>query len=70
LFCFNLRLRALQCCVQLAKKVGSGYQAMLPDTVVYLSELLEDDNHEVERSCQKAIQEIEKVVGESLQNYF
>jgi U3 small nucleolar RNA-associated protein 10 len=66
----RIRLRGLKCCVELAKKIGTGYQALLPDSVVYLAELLEDDNHEVERSCQKAIQEIEKVVGESLQNYF
>jgi U3 small nucleolar RNA-associated protein 10 len=42
---------------------------MLPESIPFLSELMEDDNTEVEGLCQKVVKEIEEVSGEDLQEY-
>lgn len=66
----EIRLLALHSCVEIAKKLGESYLPFLPETIPFLSELLEDENQTVERSCQRAVQELEKIVGEPLQKYF
>lgn len=43
---------------------------LLPETVPFISELLEDDNPEVEKQIQQQVQELEKILGEPLQKYF
>jgi len=66
----NIRLFALTTFVEIAKKLGEDFLPLLPETIPFLAELLEDENNEVERSCQKAVQDLEKVLGEPLQKYF
>jgi U3 small nucleolar RNA-associated protein 10 len=43
--------------------------ALLPETVPFVAELMEDDNIEVERLCQALIRQIEALSGESMENY-
>lgn len=43
---------------------------LLPETVPFLAELMEDENSVVEKQCQEKIQELERTLGESLQKYF
>lgn len=57
-------------CVELVSKLGEDYMSMLPETVPFISELLEDENPEVEKQCQRSVQEMEKILGEPLQKYF
>lgn len=44
--------------------------SLLPETIPFLAELLEDENAEVEKECQHCVQELETVLGEPLQKYF
>lgn len=54
----------------MATKLGEDYLPLVPETVPFLSELLEDENPEVEEQCQRSVQELEKILGEPLQKYF
>lgn len=66
----EIRLVALHCLAELAAKLREDFMPLLPETIPFLAELLEDEDERVERSCQKAIREMEKVLGEPLQKYF
>lgn len=66
----EIRMFALSVCIEVARKLGEDFQPLLPETIPFLAELLEDDNYKVEKSCQKAVQELEKILGEPLQKYF
>ena len=49
--------------------VGEEYLAMLPESIAYLSELLEDEREEVVEECKTTIAYIEDLSGESLESY-
>ncbi|XP_023023708.2 HEAT repeat containing 1 homolog l(2)k09022 [Leptinotarsa decemlineata] len=66
----KIRLVALHCLTEIVKKLGEDFLPLLPETIPFLSELLEDEEEDVEKACQKAVQEMEKVLGEPLQKYF
>lgn len=66
----SIRLIALECISETAKKLGEDFLPLLPETIPFLAELLEDEDENVEKSCQKVVQELEKVLGEPLQKYF
>ena len=44
--------------------------AVLPDAVPFLSEVLEDDDTEIEKMAQKLIKRMEDVFGQSVSSYF
>lgn len=67
---FLCRLLALKVCVEFASKLSEDYMPLLPETVPFLSELLEDENADVELQCQRSVQELERILGENLQKYF
>lgn len=73
-FCFNLRfffrLFAITSCVEIAKKLGNDFLPLLPETIPFFAEMLEDENVDVEKACQASVQELERVLGEPLQKYF
>ncbi|KAJ8954542.1 hypothetical protein NQ318_000776 [Aromia moschata] len=64
------RLVALHCLTEIVKRLGEDFLPLLPETIPFLAELLEDEEENVEKACQKAVQEMEKVLGEPLQKYF
>ncbi|XP_018577691.1 HEAT repeat-containing protein 1 [Anoplophora glabripennis] len=66
----KVRLIALHCLTEIVKKLGEDFLSLLPETIPFLAELLEDEEEEVEKACQRAVQEMEKVLGEPLQKYF
>ncbi|KAK9888598.1 hypothetical protein WA026_000833 [Henosepilachna vigintioctopunctata] len=66
----HIRLMSLKCLTEIVKHLGEDFLPLLPETIPFLSELLEDEDESVEKNCKKAIQEMEKVLGESLQKYF
>lgn len=45
------------------------YLVVLNDTIPFLSELLEDENEKVEGTAKKIVQGIEKMTGESINDY-
>ncbi|CAH1183154.1 unnamed protein product [Phaedon cochleariae] len=65
-----IRLATLRCLTEVVRKLGEDFLPLLPETIPFLAELLEDEEEEVEKACQKAVQEMEKVLGEPLQKYF
>lgn len=68
-FEFFYRQFALTACVEMAKKLGDDFMPLLPETVPFLSELMEDENPDVERHCRTSIRELERTLGESIQKY-
>ncbi|XP_060517602.1 HEAT repeat-containing protein 1 [Cylas formicarius] len=66
----QIRLAALHCLTQVVIKLGEDFLPLLPETIPFLAELLEDEEENVEKACQKAVQEMEKILGEPLQKYF
>lgn len=66
----EVRIIGMKTCVDIARKLAEDYESLIPETIPFLSELLEDDNYEVVQSCQNIIRELETIVGESLQRYF
>lgn len=65
----EIRLFALEACTAIALKIGENFAPLLPETIPFLAELLEDENQAVEKAVQKTIREVEKVTGEPLHKY-
>lgn len=66
----TIRLLALEALIETAKKLGEDFLPLLPETIPFLAELLEDEEETVEKAARKAVQDLEKVVGEPLEKYF
>ncbi|ROL40980.1 HEAT repeat-containing protein 1 [Anabarilius grahami] len=66
----KVRFSALVMLLELASKLKENYMVLLPETIPFLAELMEDECEEVEHQVQKVIHEMENVLGESLQSYF
>ena len=64
-----IRYGALYCVYKLFESLGMPALGILPETMTYLSELMEDDNIEVERLVQRFIKVIENLSGEPIQKY-
>lgn len=65
-----VRLVSLECVLLLATKLGDNFLPLLPETVPFLAELLEDENELVEKACHKVVQEMEQLLGEPISKYF
>ncbi|XP_026681875.1 HEAT repeat-containing protein 1 [Diaphorina citri] len=65
-----VRLMSLECVLLLATKLGDNFLPLLPETVPFLAELLEDENEHVEKACHKVVQEMEQLLGEPISKYF
>uniref|UniRef100_A0A8C5LBN1 HEAT repeat-containing protein 1 n=2 Tax=Jaculus jaculus TaxID=51337 RepID=A0A8C5LBN1_JACJA len=66
----KVRFAALITVLALAEKLKENYIVLLPESIPFLAELMEDECEEVERQCQKTIQQLEVTLGEPLQSYF
>ncbi|XP_066521731.1 HEAT repeat-containing protein 1 [Hoplias malabaricus] len=66
----KVRFSALLMLLELAGKLRENYMVLLPETIPFLAELMEDECEEVEHQVQKVIQEMETILGEPLQSYF
>lgn len=56
--------------VEIARKLGEDFMPLLPETVPFLAELLEDEDEETEKLAQNAVRTLEEVLNEPLQKYF
>ncbi|ESP03635.1 hypothetical protein LOTGIDRAFT_224297 [Lottia gigantea] len=65
-----VRMAALEIEDEFHKKLGLDFMTLLPETIPFLAELMEDDNEEVESKSHRVIVEMEKTLGEPLQKYF
>ncbi|KAJ8404760.1 hypothetical protein AAFF_G00331470 [Aldrovandia affinis] len=66
----KVRFSALLVLLELAAKLKENYMVLLPETIPFLAELMEDECEEVEHQVQKVIHEMEAILGEPLQSYF
>ncbi|XP_017774859.1 PREDICTED: HEAT repeat-containing protein 1 [Nicrophorus vespilloides] len=66
----QIRSISLICLRDIVKKLGEEFLPLLPETIPFLAELLEDEEESVEKLCQKVVQEMEVVLGEPIQKYF
>ena len=64
-----VRLAAFQVELALFETLGQQYVALLPETIPFIHEAMEDAQVEVEQACQQLIKVIENLTGESLENY-
>ncbi|KAF9581367.1 HEAT repeat-containing protein 1, partial [Lunasporangiospora selenospora] len=65
-----IRLAALRVVQEFYRRLGEEFLILLPETIPFLAELMEDDDHEVEALTQQVIADIEGHLGGSLQKYF
>jgi U3 small nucleolar RNA-associated protein 10 len=65
----HVRFGALRVCAAFFVELGLPFLALLPETVPFVAELMEDENIEVERLTQALIKRIEALSGESMDNY-
>ncbi|XP_029787504.1 HEAT repeat-containing protein 1 isoform X2 [Suricata suricatta] len=66
----KVRFAALNMVLALAEKLKENYLVLLPESIPFLAELMEDECEEVERQCQRTVQQLEAILGEPLQSYF
>ncbi|KMQ94481.1 heat repeat-containing protein 1 [Lasius niger] len=65
-----VRSTALNALVEIARKLGEDFMPLLPETVPFLAELLEDEDEVTEKCSQNAVRTLEDILGEPLQKYF
>lgn len=67
----EVRVISFNCCVEIARKLGGDeFSSLLPETVPFIAELLEDDSTKVGGNTKRGVQELEKILGEPLDKYF
>ncbi|KAJ5769817.1 uncharacterized protein N7511_001868 [Penicillium nucicola] len=62
----HTRLAALKTEQALTEQLGEEWLALLPEMLPYISELMEDEDENVEREVRRWVKQIEKVLGERL----
>uniref|UniRef100_K1R8X6 HEAT repeat-containing protein 1 n=1 Tax=Magallana gigas TaxID=29159 RepID=K1R8X6_MAGGI len=65
-----VRYAALIAVDEFHKRLSEDYMPLLPETIPFLAELMEDEEEEVEKMCQSVISQMERTLGEPLQKYF
>lgn len=61
---------SLEAVCGVARKLGESFLPLLPETVPFLAELLEDEEETIETACRRSVQDLEQVLGEPIQKYF
>lgn len=65
----EVRILAFNTSVAIARKLGESFAPLLPETVPFIAELLEDEHDRVEKNTRSAVQELETILGEPVQKY-
>ena len=63
------KMRALQVISGFLQKAQEEYLVLLPESLPFLAELLEDPEHSVSSLAQEILRQLEEVSGESLGQY-
>ena len=66
---WQTRQAALMVIQHLFEAMRERYLIVLNDTVPFLSELLEDENEQVEQTARKIVERVEHMTGESINEY-
>lgn len=56
--------------MEIARKLGEDYQAMLPETAEFFFELLEDEEELIQKNTRNAVRTLEEILGQPVQKYF
>jgi U3 small nucleolar RNA-associated protein 10 len=62
-----VRLAAVKCERSLTDRLGEDWLALLPEMLPFITELLEDDDENVEKETRSWIRSVEEILGESLE---
>ncbi|XP_031838490.1 HEAT repeat containing 1 homolog l(2)k09022 [Nomia melanderi] len=65
-----VRSATLNAIVEIVRKLGEDFMPLLPETIPFLAELLEDEDEATEKHAQNAVRTLEEILGEPLQKYF
>jgi hypothetical protein len=66
----NVRVACLKIQREFYVKLGEEFLVLLPETIPFLAELMEDEEETVEKLCQEVCQVIQQYLGEDIQKYF
>lgn len=66
----KIRMAVLDIVEVFVEKRGENYLTVLPDSVNFLVEALEDDDQRIENRCRALIKKMEEVFGQSVESYF
>ncbi|XP_059178279.1 HEAT repeat-containing protein 1-like [Physella acuta] len=66
----QVKIWALSALDAFHKQLGEDYTQLVPETIPFMAELMEDESDEVEKQTQKVLAAMEISVGENLQEYF
>ncbi|XP_015910084.2 HEAT repeat-containing protein 1 [Parasteatoda tepidariorum] len=66
----RVRFSAIQVVREVVRVMGDSYLVLLPESIPFLAEVMEDESSEVEQECQSVILEMEKILGEPIRKYF
>ncbi|KAM8716313.1 hypothetical protein ACLKA7_003231 [Drosophila subpalustris] len=65
----EVRILAFNSSVAIARKLGESFAPLLPETMPFIAELLEDEHESVEKNTRNAVLELETILGEPVQKY-
>jgi len=66
----HVRLASLYVVKEFYNRLAEEFLVLLPETIPFLAELLEDDDENVEKACQELVADIEQLLGEPIKKYF
>ncbi|GFY68176.1 HEAT repeat-containing protein 1 [Trichonephila inaurata madagascariensis] len=65
-----VRFAAIQVIREVTVVMENNYLPLLPESIPFLAEVMEDESSEVEKECQSVITEMERILGEPIRKYF
>ncbi|KAI9208838.1 uncharacterized protein BJ171DRAFT_626821 [Polychytrium aggregatum] len=66
----EIRTVSLRVVSEFYSRIGEEFLVLLPETIPFLAELMEDDDEGVEKLCQEVCAQIQHYLGEPIQQYF
>lgn len=66
----EVRSTCIDTTLAIAERLGESFLPLLPDSIPFLAELMEDEQENIEQKTRKAIQQMEKFVNEPIESYF
>ncbi|RDD43642.1 HEAT repeat-containing protein 1 [Trichoplax sp. H2] len=66
----QVRFASVKIIGELYRRLGENFILLLPETIPFLAELMEDESVEVEKECQEVVAVIENITGESVEKFF
>lgn len=65
-----VRFAAIQVIREVVAVMQNNYLPLLPESIPFLAEIMEDESSEVEKECQSVVIEMEGILGEPIRKYF